>query len=116
MISISNALAHGSAHLATTVLPAVDNPFDHTTPSLEIFGLTFENKIYAVLGGVWGIVVVYLAYRLLIAIGKFASAKKVQHNPDALSDASVHLKVVAVALVLVGGITPLFAAITGVVS
>lgn len=116
MISISNALAYGSARLATAVLPAVDNPFDHTSPSLEIFGVTFSSKVYAVLGGIWGLSVVYAAYKLVMSFVKFAGAKKVEHNPDALSDATRHFKIAAIALVGVVAVGPIFAAIAGLAS
>lgn len=94
-------------------LPAatVDNPFDHTSPSLTVFGVDFSNKLYALLGGVWGLAVLYGAFRLIIAFMKFIGAKRVQHNPDAVSDASADLKIVALGLIGLAAISAIFAAL-----
>ena len=107
MITLSHLAAS-----ATTFLPAadVDNPFDHTTPNITVFGVDFSNKLYAALGGIWGIAFIIAAIYLIIAIVKVSAAKKVQHNPDALSDASANLKLALIALALLGGIGVIFTA------
>lgn len=116
MSVLTAAGVRASAWLAG-VLPAdetFDNPFDHTSPNLSIFGVELTNRTYLLLGGLWGAVVVFLAAKLLIAIGKFASAKKVQNNPDYLSEASSDLKLVAIALIMTVMVGPITAGLIGI--
>lgn len=116
--------ASASAWAAVRVgglLPAVDptpqtfdNPFDHTSPDLGVFGVDLSNKLYLLLGGVWGLVVLFLAVKLLAAIAKFVSAKKVQNNPDYLSEASSDLKLVAIGFVVTVMAGPIVAGLIGI--
>lgn len=91
-----------------------DNPFDHTSPDLTVFGVDLSNKLYLLLGGVWGVVIFLLAVKLLAAITKFASAKKVQNNPDYLSEASADLKLVAIAFIVTVMVGPIVAGLIGI--
>lgn len=91
-----------------------DNPFDHASPDLTVFGVDLSNKLYLLLGGVWGLVILLLAVKLLAAIAKFASAKKVQNNPDYLSEASSDLKLVAIAFVVTVMAGPIVAGLIGI--
>lgn len=111
-----NTLSLSLASKLTSHLPAanVDNPFDHTTPDISVLGIDFSNKVYAALGVIWGLAFVVVAIWLVIAIVKISTAKKVQHNPDALSDASENLKLALIALALLGGAGVLFAAVANI--
>ncbi|AYD89182.1 hypothetical protein D5R93_02315 [Actinomyces lilanjuaniae] len=108
----------GLSARAVVALPAttVDNPFDHTTPNLEVFGVDFSNRLYALLGGLWGIAFVYGAARLVLAFVRFMSARRVQHNPDAVSDASRDAQVVAVGLILLSAVGAIFVVLVNLFS
>ncbi len=99
------------ASLAVPTLGVVDNPFDHTTPDISVFGVEFSNKLYLVLGGLWGAAFVFMAAMLIRAFVKFVSARKVQHNPDALEDASKDLQIAGVGTAGLAGVGVIFAAL-----
>lgn len=116
MSVLTAAGVRASAWLAG-VLPAdetFDNPFDHTSPNISVFGVELTNRAYLILGGVWGAVVLALAFLLLIAIFKFGAAKKAQNNPDYLSDASSNLKLVGIALIMTVMVGPITAGLIGI--
>ena len=105
------ALIDSAVARAVVSADTVPNPFDQTSPDISVFGIDFGNKLYAILGGVWGIAFVYAAVRLVIAFVKFMGAKKVQHNPDALEDATGHLKIVSLGIVGLAGAAAVFTAL-----
>ena len=71
----------------------VKNPFGQTSPNV----------------GFWGDVAIWL----IIGIVKFGKAKRVNHNPDALSDATKSIYTPLIAIACLGGIATIFGAAAG---
>ena len=100
-----------TTHFATAFFPAEDNnPFDHVTPSLDVFGPLLANKLYLFLGGIWALAYIVAAAYLLIGIVKFISAKKVAHNPDAISDASKGVQIALIGICALSAVGVIFGA------
>lgn len=91
----------------------VDNPFDHTSPDIGPLGPIFSNKLYAMLGVVWGLAVIYSAIRLIMGIIKFLGAKRIAHNADALEEASKSILYPFIGICFLGGVGIVFAAAIG---
>lgn len=87
-----------------------NNPFDHVTPSLDVFGPLLANKLYLFLGGIWALAYIVAAAYLLIGIVKFISAKKVAHNPDAISDASKGVQIALIGICALSAVGVIFGA------
>ena len=109
-----NTLANALDVLAANT--AVDNPFDHATPDISVFGAVFSNKAYALLGGLWAIGFFICAVYLVLGTVKLSAAKKVQNNPDAVSAAAVSVLVPLIAIAVLGGIGAFFGAASGLLS
>lgn len=91
----------------------VTNPFGQTSPNVGFWGDVASNKAYAALGGIWGAAFIVCAIWLIIGIVKFGKAKRVNHNPDALSDATKSIYTPLIAIACLGGIATIFGAAAG---
>lgn len=96
-----------------TIFPIVDNPFDKTNPDISVFGVPLSEKGFLILGGIWGAGMLVCAIWLVIGIVKFGQAKRVNHNPDALSDSSKLIFTPLISIACLGGIGTLFGAAAG---
>jgi hypothetical protein len=92
---------------------SVSNPFDKTNPDITVFGATLSAKAFLVLGGIWGFAMLACAVWLVIGIAKFGHAKRVNHNPDALSDAAKLIYTPLISIACLGGVGTIFGAAAG---
>lgn len=96
-----------------TIFSVVDNPFDKTTPDISILGVKLTSDALAALGAAWGLGMLVLAGFLVKGIVNFGRAKRVSHNPEALSDASKSIFVPLIAIACLAGVGTLFGAAAG---
>lgn len=85
---------------ALRVPAEIKNPFDGVSPNLAPLGAGFDNSTTVILGIIWGLVLLYVATKLLTSFGRFAGARKQGHYED-MSDHTGELKRRGIALVCV---------------
>lgn len=72
---------------------AVPNPFDGVNPNPRAFGDQFNNLGVIVLGGLWGLVLLYLAGKAIMALAKWSSHSKAGYGADDLTSDAQAFKV-----------------------
>ena len=98
-----------------TIFSVVDNPFDKTNPTLDVWGLLGEKGVW-ILGGVWGAGMLACAVWLINGIVNFGRAKRMSHNPEALNDATKSILVPLISIACLAGAGTLFGAAAGLFS
>lgn len=96
-------------------LPAIDNPLDGVTPTVEVFGVTFKGRLNIILGGLWGLVLVISAAAVIIAAGKWAWAAKVVHSSDSALEGAGQFRSALVAFGALAGMSTILGAILWIV-
>ncbi|WP_147794711.1 hypothetical protein [Cellulomonas sp. Y8] len=93
-------------------LPAdIPNPLDNVTPDLNVFGVKFTGAVQLALGGLWAAVLFYTVAAVIIGLAKWAWAKKVSHNREALAEGANEFK----QALIVFGIAAMLSLIIGAV-
>lgn len=88
---------------------AVPNPFDGVNPNPRAFGDQFNNLGVIVLGGLWGLVLLVLAGRAILALSKWAAHSRAGYGEQELTSDAQAFKVallvfgIAIALPLIFG-------------
>jgi hypothetical protein len=83
-----------TTHLAaghSTAVFAAQDPFDGVVPNFAIFGADFNSWWKKLLAGVWGLSIVYCAFRLFPAALSLHRSRMVG-NANSLGEASQELK------------------------
>jgi hypothetical protein len=107
-----NSLTKIATDMMSTVAPGkIDNPFEPVTPDFNVFGVKFTGAVELLLGGVWGAVLIWCAFAVLIGFGKWAWARQVSHNKQALSDGASEAKQALVVFACVALVSVIIGAI-----
>ena len=88
---VQTVMNHVAAGHPTTVLAAGRNPFDGVVPNFTIFGADFNSWWKKLLAGVWGLSIVYCAFKLFPAALSVHRSRTVG-NVNSLGEASQELK------------------------
>lgn len=65
-----------------TAVPAIENPLDGVTPSIDVFGVKFTGAIQLILGGLWALALLFLAGAFIWNIMKWGVARQRGHSDD----------------------------------
>jgi len=91
----------------------VKNPFEGVSPDISPLGDGFDSALGIILGVIWGVVLIYVAVKLLTSLGKFAGAKKQGHyeelgeHTDEMKRRGIALVAVAAFGVIIGAVLKL---------
>lgn len=72
------------------------NPFDGVSPSIDVFGTQISALAVTLLGGVWGLVLVFIAIYAVIGAAKWAAARQSARTEE-MTEAAGKLKVALLA-------------------
>lgn len=94
-------------------LLAAPNPFDGVVPNFSVFGLKFDALWKKILGGFWGLALIFCAFKLISAALKLQAAKKggysqgVMENTDDVKQWGMGTGIVVGAAVIFGAVVAL---------
>ena len=111
---MSNTLIFAQ-HVAAATPVAMDNPFTGIVPNFTVFGAEFNSLWKKLFAGLWAVVLIWTAARLLMSFMAMSDHKGGGH-PQALSEARSDTKKAAFALggtIAFGAIVSLFFALFG---
>jgi len=97
--------------IAAFVVHTVTNPWDGVTPTLSIFGVTFEGRIQMILGGLWALAMVVSGVAVLMGAAKWSWAAKVSHSSEGAMEAAGQFKGAIMGLAAVAGVSLITGAI-----
>lgn len=89
------------------------NPFDGITPDFSVFGIPFTQAWQKVLGGVWGIAFVVVAFGAIRAIVELQAAKKGGYQSSVLEHTE-SAKRSGLALLALGALGIIFGAVVAI--
>ncbi|WP_159096625.1 hypothetical protein [Miniimonas sp. S16] len=78
----------------TTILAAgaVTNPFDGVSPNISVFGAEFNAMLTLILGGIWGIALLYTGGQALIGGIKWSNASRQNYSAEIVDESAGHAK------------------------
>lgn len=71
---------------------AVPNPFDGVTPNFNVFGAELNATATLILGGIWGLALLWTGGQALIGGIKWSSASRQNYSPEIVDESATHFK------------------------
>ncbi|TNU72244.1 hypothetical protein FH969_14970 [Miniimonas arenae] len=95
---------------------AVPNPFDGVTPNFSVFGTELNSTAVMILGGIWGLALLWTGGQALVGGIKWSSASRQNYGPEIVDESATHFKRALVAFGCVVAVPLLFGAIIALLS
>ncbi len=99
--------------MLSSFIEKAPNPFDSVKPDFTVFGVEFTQAWQTLLGGVWGLAFVVVAFGLIRAILELQSAKRSGYQV-AVAEHTTSLKRSVLALAALASLGIVFGAILSV--